>query len=839
MAENCLLSFKEAIAKVNKDGEGADLSATRKANKDMRKLMVDELIDKKDLDRFIKGLTDEEFAKLRDDTMGEVLKKINQIERNVTLKDKFTKYISQAKTVKGIHNMVKELVEYANYAGKQAAKEQETMLNRAMREELEGLDPNLKKNVERLTVSAVMGTDALPEYIKKIKGPETDANFEIAKALEQGHHPDIKELNIIAKVWKRYEKMSDGFFDTRGIGMFRKNKTLIPLRGAVRKLAEKSEEEFVEHLIEKINFDSVPAIKFMPPDKKLEKSKELLKALYRDVRVGNTASANLRAFETYGVFKDFDAQYVFLNEYGNLSTDILGDAFRVRHRAAYEIGSSDVIGTNLKESRTAIMGGIEAGIKENAKFKKLIEDGKLDVSELKKAMENYTSVFEPQVTGGAGADLQNVLSGVGAFISGTLTGRSVLRNLLGDTTFIAALSANAFAKNGVFMTAMSDIGAQFISIINRSGVKAGRGFLEELGFEMAQSQVDLLSGATMQATRAQPKGGRFSKKIKKYGQAVGEFNDTINFAGLMHSVTEQRYYRRYGRVFLKTFQNPDQMTGAMRRQLQLFDIGDAEIALFKNLDTIKWQGQEIMHDFRKVMELPDEKIAIVRRPGETMQATRTRLMNSYRAALQSTVDETLAKPTLKDNLSPGAKTTGFASIVSAQAAKFLPITMRQKDNILKGFLRAVDLDPHDVDTVGFIQAAYKNPMVFGMYTTKLALTGIAMNWVIDLANGRDPEPISAKSVLAGLSTSGMLGWLSVAHTNLRFNDQIIGAGPVSAYVPVGKAWYDAAAELDADKTKKAIAKTSQRFFIPLNTAYTARAHDWLLRKGLGWLPERD
>ena len=225
----------------------------------------------------------------------------------------------------------------------------------------------------------------------------------------------------------------------------------------------------------------------------------------------------------------------------------------------------------------------------------------------------------------------------------------------------------------------------------------------------------------------------------------------------------------------------NQIQPRLREILNSHGIFEREYNLLKKAKRrIMSQSKDDVLEIEAIRDISSDDLRSIARRGETRKETRARLDNAYKSFIHNEVRKASGEASYSDLFltSQHRPATDFGAAAISHGTRFMPAALtfwRQlNDNIA-----ALSSGSAYQSGSKITYAAYSAGRLASMTTT-----GIGIMWLSDLARGRSPRELNAKTVALAAIGAGLGGAYGMILTSLILTEgrRVLGAAPTVAMV---------------------------------------------------------
>ena len=697
------------------------------------------------------------------------------------------------------------------------------------------MEGGTKKNADMVAKAKLLyfdelqGGTKLKRYLKE-KGHE-NPDYEIAKALEDGHHAD-EVLNVIATNIKKLEadlsaKLKNeypNFIPPRNNFKIDKAKVYADKEGFVNFLMENIEP----HVFMRVTKEEFASMgeegvkKFRQALK--DQVDDLVDIDYDPYNLNRTPRMKNPFNQTDWEFKSFDSKYKFKEKYGDT--------------AGGEIVSNRRFNKNqyAKASMESLTGK-KAGLTFNAmrsflyeKYKDQLDRGIDDIDlELTPFVEEFKNRYKP--VNSQSAIRGAVLASTKFWISGSLLAKSFARNIFSDNSMHTGMVQNAYDGRSSMMvwakqaTALSaSAGLSIIKSVGKAVLNPNavfRGELPEVKLSAQQEFVaDMLEGVgqTVKLVYSDALAGQIRNRADLHtafmrgserGKIAGMSFRTAQFASkLAESVsifTGAEATNRAARIhagiqassLLDTFFKKQSWDALKPKDQALMMNAGFTKEMFDTLKNVK-RNEYGLVDGKAFQELDVSKLTD---EFTTTAQARKDIEMAYHNLFSEISMELAPLPQTRTNLVRGSDPNTLSGFVLDVVSKFTNINMSAYLGYQRATRRAMGLDANEV-TAGYNLFSpitmqlqmLKNPVYAGKLLSQMTLGGMMIGWSQNIMNGEPLEAITPQSMVRGIARTEAFGLVSEILNNIFWGGGLIGDTTESIFqsgMNVGRTAYKA------------------------------------------------
>ena len=367
-------------------------------------------------------------------------------------------------------------------------------------------------------------------------------------------------------------------------------------------------------------------------------------------------------------------------------------------------------------------------------------------------------------------------------------GRLFVRDIASDKAHLAAYNMSAMREGSILNNFTKFYGAFGRYILDpqyraqaKETLKTMQGSLEYANLRRLQEMglhhigLELGKGRTVTQATAQ-RIANWSRVMADGFFRIGMMNHARTFHTHQMSYTLKSSLS----TVLRTTQY-GKVNQRLKELLNSHGIFDGEFQVLNKVKRRKLtqSGDETI-EVEDVLKLSDTELRPAMRKGETVADTRARLSNNLNSFIADEVRKSAGHASYTDLFltSQHQPTTGFADTAIAHGTRFMPAALT--------FWRQLNDSISALSSGSAYQSGSK--LTYASYAaTRLATlttTGIMVTWLADMARGRSPRELDAKTVALSAIGAGLGGAYGMILTSIILTEgrKIMGAAPTVAMV---------------------------------------------------------
>ena len=708
-------------------------------------------------------------------------------------------------------------------------------------------DSSMKiQNARIVFYDMLSGGDRLKTILTTQYGiKEADIPRTIWMAAKQGTSK-IPELDIIMRAIKKIDETTVNRAKQQAPYFNKLDDYVLPTYANKDKLLAADKDEFTEWVMQNVDLDKLTGKDLSKVDNAAELvAEEVEKFIDMKTRGG--------AFEVKSLFQDpkkafghrkfmfetEDAEWEFLERYGNVSDNILYDIMAHKKKILTSTALYNNVGATPKFHTDVLY--------EHIKSKGIIEDDNLIIQNIDKSSFFMQKASKP--ISQFDEMFNDASDTINAWISAVLTGKSTIRDVVYDQTTYSAIQSSMINETGVISEFVKTTWGLLKDSVRYNRTKELSKLFESQGLAIEISAMSKYMGLqeAMQMSRKQSKVARVSERIAK-GVSKFTLADTILRASRVNKSVQ------VNKTFLQMLDGELGETKVIASYLDDMGFGAPAIDILKKAKRISHNGKEVMIDIESIMDLPDSAFKRFIRAGESAKSAKLRLASQYRLFLQNWINDLTATTSIRGQVfSP--TNDNVANRTLGVATRFSNIALSQTYNQQRVSLRAQGLDPnyighlHAWDLSSPIMDLYKamkgNPTYVGKFVGGAIVSSIISQWIKDIYSGNTPREITAKGTLEEMvALSGVGGLFGIIMNNMYYSDDVLATPLGGTVVRPGKQMFEGAVNMeenvygeyvwspDTRKMGRAGGKVAKKLPF-MDTWLTRAATDALFRKGIG------
>ena len=519
-------------------------------------------------------------------------------------------------------------------------------------------------------------------------------------------------------------------------------------------------------------------------------------------------------------FKNSEAEYDFLHQFGRSPRNILQEVMKHKRQLSMSTALYNILGPNV---------GFNLKVLERhaqTKFGKIADSDNITKTILAEAQDL-------EVTMGHSAPVDtvtgHVFRAIKNLISYGLTGSATVRDLVNDKTVYTGLMRSFYTgENQLQHTtgAMWDV--------TKASVKNGR--TQELAdllhtqgimirFEQALLYQGYIDDALGEGLQASGKGVKFAKAAEKFTargrQIVSRYSgaDRVNTAGRASQAVVA------GDIIMTNLKQPwGKLNNNVKSLITQTGLGQKEWEVLAKVDTIKFEGKDLMPDSRKVLELSDSAVEKLRRPLETAREAKIRLHYGYQQ-IQTELINHLATITSKRGQIRIKTQNDIANGLINTALSFTGIANSQWYNLHRAVRARAGLDPNAAGGINlsYLQLMSSHPTAFAKVLGTQVAGGMLILWAQDLMLGKTPRDMTPANLALAVVAAGAGGMIAFAWQMLQYSRGNIGT-PLEAFIaPVAQS-VEAVKKGNVEGVKRNLSKVGKHWIPGANMWWTKYAY---------------
>ena len=451
------------------------------------------------------------------------------------------------------------------------------------------------------------------------------------------------------------------------------------------------------------------------------------------------------------------------------SDDILSVAHDHKMKLLRKAATYEIFGQDPK----AMLGALENHIKSRPNVKEAYKGKNVDaIGEHLKTKAKDTGVIP---SGSKSYDeLTTVLAEAGSrFMSAGLVWRGLIRDIAYDRALHAAAMKSVFTGKSITTEWFKTVNGLFKNWRNRGESAHIERMFNDIGISTKLSMVSMVRGeeATYEAATTTVRDG------------FVQFADTLANTMSMLSLSD-------------TLARASRVSESGNASRLIFNILDSDYKTLSKNDLFYFNRAGIdetdFNDLRRAKRTQYEGVDILIKPeditsskrGLSVEEESARILsNKYLHLLETITGEISTVTTVHGN--PG-KLPGEFGPLGQMIFKFYGMPLSQYRALLNNTRAAIGMDPTagwkgDVTGLFGTLKTRQGMILLGKRMMSGMMGGFMIEWMSDLANGREPRDISPEMFFRAFQQTGIGGVGNMVATDFVYGDDIAGT-PISAYV---------------------------------------------------------
>ena len=539
------------------------------------------------------------------------------------------------------------------------------------------------------------------------------------------------------------------------------------------------------------------------------------------------------------MFETEDAEWEFLEKFGNVSDNILYDIMSHKKKILTSTAVYNNVGATPKFHADMLYNHI--------KNKGIVEDDALIKQTIKKSSNFIQKASE--VTSQFDESVNSVSDTINAWISAVLTGKSMIRDIVYDQTTYSALQSSLINES----SAVKEFAKNSWGLI-KMAVQQGKSDELVKMFEAQGLAIDIAAMnkymGLQEAMQMSTKQSKVARAAEKTARGVSKFTlaDIVLRSSRVAKTVE------VGKNFLQILDGKLGATKVMQSYLDDYGFGVKELEVLKNAKRLMHDGKEVMIDVDSIMDLPDDLFKGVIRAGEDVKSAKLRISADARLFMQNWINDLSATTSIRGQVfSP--TDDNLVNRTLGVSTRFSNIALSQKYNQQRVAMRAAGLDPNYIGhlhawdikspVMDLYRASKGSPLHTGKVVGAAISAAIVSMWIKDLYSGNTPREITKKGVLEeAVALTGAGGLFGILLNNMYYSDDVLSTPLGGTVVRPTKQLVEGAVNVEEDvygeyvwsPDKKKMGRAAGKFAKKLpfkDTWMTRAATDALFRKGIG------
>ena len=687
-------------------------------------------------------------------------------------------------SINGFKNAINEFFQYSTLAAQRATMN----LNRGLEDlfdlaHLRGFNAKEAAQVKRWYQNHVGGGTDLKKALEKaddisLKGD--DAELAILEALRVGSYKrggkSSRILNILGSTYKKWDDLLVNMIGETNTPFKGKKGYVVPIEENGTIIYDMGRAKYKEVALKHMDLKNMfpEEIQALRPDKFDKYVDDWINDRYDRIIGDPAGGAPVRQnskidsgrIVEFATTKD---EFDYFRATRSKSDDILSVAHYHKMKLLRNAATYEIFGQDPK----AMLGALENHIKSRPNVKEAYKGQNVDaIGEHLMTKAKDTGVIS---SGYKSFDnLTTVLAEAGSrFMSAGLVWRGLIRDLAYDRSIHAAAMKAVFTGKSIHTEWFKTINGLFKNWRNRGESAHIERMFNDIGISTKLSMVSMIRGeeATYEAATTTVRDG--------FVQAA----DTL--ANLMSMLSLSDKLARASRVF-----------EASNSARLIFNILDSDYKTLSKNDLFYFNRAGIdetdFNDLRRAKRTQHEGKDILIKPeditsskrGLSVEEESARILsNKYLHLLETITGEISTVTTVHGN--PG-KLPGEFGPLGQMIFKFYGMPLSQYRALLNNTRAAAGMDPTagwkgDVTGLFGTLKTRQGMLLLGKRMTTGMMGGFMIEWMSDLANGREPRDISPEMFFRAFQQTGIGGVGNMVATDFVYGDDIAGT-PISAYV---------------------------------------------------------